>query len=93
MDKKGNALGVVAVIMALTILGIFLVSSYSQECKSNRDCSENAYCNTKHECVEYPDKIVMKQNSFLPAALVLGVALVAAAYIFRNGSKLPFRKY
>lgn len=93
MDKKGKALEAVAIIMALTILGFFLVSTYMQECKSNKDCSENAYCGVDHECHNYPDKIVVKQNNFLPAAIVLGVALIAAAYIFKGGMKLPFKKY
>jgi len=93
MDKKGSAVGAVAVILALTILGFFLVGTYMQECKSNRDCPENAYCGTDHECHEYPDKIVVKQNNFLSAAFVLGIALVVAAYIFRNGTKLPFKRY
>ena len=75
MNKKGNALGFVAIILALTILVFFVVGTYMQECKSNRDCPDNAYCGTDHECHQYPDKILVKENNFLLILLAIGFVI------------------
>ena len=92
MHKKGSlVLGLVAIILALVILGVFLVSIAQRECQSNRDCPGNAYCNTKYECVEFPNQIVVKESNFLTSALILGMAILIAAYIFKGG-KLPWKK-
>ncbi len=91
MNKKGMALGIVAIILALVILGIFLVSIAQRECNSNRDCPGNSYCNTQYECVEFPEQIVVKESNFLTSALILGIAILIAAYIFKGG-KLPWKK-
>ncbi len=83
--KKGSiALGAVAVCLALVILGTFLISIAQRECESNRDCAENAYCGSDYECHEFPDKLVVKESNFLPAALILGFSLLGAAYIFKR---------
>ncbi|MEW5896903.1 MAG: hypothetical protein AB1668_04380 [Nanoarchaeota archaeon] len=92
MNKKGNmALAIVAVALALVIVGFFLVSLATRECSSNKDCKESAYCGSDYKCHDYPQQIVVKENSFLSAAIVLGIALILAAYIYRGG-KIPFVK-
>lgn len=91
MDKKGNVFGIVAIILGLIILAIILINVAQRECNSNRDCSDNAYCNTKHECVEFPEQVVVKQSNLVPSAIILGIAIIIAAYIFR-GKKLPWKK-
>ena len=87
MNKKGNSIAIVAIILAITVLTVFLVSIAQRECNANKDCPSNAYCNTKYECVEYPEHIVVKDNSYLPAALVLGFAIIIAVLI--NKGKIP----
>tara|TARA_Y100000310_G_C20174906_1_gene575369 strand:- start:148 stop:441 length:294 start_codon:yes stop_codon:yes gene_type:complete len=90
MHKKGNLIiGAVAVVLALVILGIFLVSIAQRECQSNRDCPGNAYCNTQYECVEFPQQVVVKESNFLVSALILGMAILIAAYIFKGG-RIPW---
>jgi hypothetical protein len=88
MDKKGS-IQIVAVILALVILGYFLISVAQRECNSNRDCSDNAYCNTNYECHGYPEQIVVKESNWIPAALILGIFLLVSAYILRT-KKIPF---
>ena len=89
MNKKGAALGIVAVLLALILLAIFLVGLALRECNSNKDCSDNAYCGSDYECHEYPNNTVVQKNNFVPAALILGVSLVLAMYLYRGG-KIPF---
>jgi len=91
MNKNGELiLGIIAIILALTILAGILVSVAQRECKSNRDCPDNAYCNTNYECVEYPNEIIVENNNFLLPSIILGVALITSAYIFKGG-KLPWK--
>ena len=92
MNKKGSiGLVVVAVILALVILGVFLVSIASRDCNANKDCAENSYCGSDYECHQYPDEIVVTENNYVPAAIILSFGLMLAAYIFRTG-KVPFFK-
>lgn len=92
MNKSGSAvLGVVAIILALIILTIYLVGLAQRDCNSNKDCPDSAYCGTDYECHEYPNQIVVEKNNLLWPAVILGVALIAAAYLFRGG-KLPWEK-
>jgi len=91
MNKKGN-LGLIAVILVLALLlfAIYMVGIATRDCNGNRDCAENAYCGTDYECHQYPEKIVVKENNFIPASLILGLALIIAVYIYRTG-KIPFQ--
>lgn len=92
MNKTGNAaLTIIIIVLALVILAFFLVDIAQRDCNSNNDCAKNAYCDSNHECHEYPNEIVIKENNFLSAAIVLGIALIIAAYIYRGG-KIPFFK-
>ena len=92
MNQKGNmVLGVIAILLGLIILAFILINVAQRECNSNRDCPENAYCNTQHECVEFPEQVVIKQSNLIPSAIIIGIALIIAAYIFR-GKKLPWKK-
>ncbi len=85
MNQKGSAaLAVVAVVLAFVILAMFLTNIAQRECKNNRDCADNSYCGTDYECHEFPSQVVVKESNYIWAALVLGISLVAAAYIFRK---------
>jgi hypothetical protein len=92
MNKKGSAaLAIIAVILALLVLTVYLVNIAQRDCESNRDCPDNAYCGTDYECHQFPDQIIVKESNYVPAALIFGIFLVVAAYIFRGG-KIPFLK-
>ncbi|MFH1682245.1 MAG: hypothetical protein ABIA37_00460 [Candidatus Woesearchaeota archaeon] len=94
MNKKAVGLITVTIILALLILIIFLVDVAKRECQGNNDCPENAYCGTDYECHQFPEEIIIKENNFVPAALILGISLIIAAYIFKGGKlpQLPFKK-
>lgn len=86
MNQKGSAaLAVVAVVLAFVILAMFLTNIAQRECKNNRDCADNSYCGTDYECHEFPRQVVVKESNYIWAALIMGVSLIVAAYIFRKG--------
>ena len=86
MDAKGSmALAIVAVLLAMIVLGVFLVNVAMRDCNGNQDCPANAYCGSDYECHEFPQQIVLKQSNLWPA-LILGICLIIAAYIFRRGN-------
>ena len=90
MNKKGNLAAVV--ILLLIVVGIIVVVNYSMyDCTSNRDCQKEEYCGADNECHQYPNKIVIRQNSFVWASLILGICLIITAFVFRKG-RLPFVK-
>ena len=86
MNKKGNAVAIIAIVLAFIILIMFLVNIGGRECKNNRDCTENSYCGTDYECHQFPSQVVVKESSYIPAAIIIGVALIVAAWIFRGKS-------
>lgn len=86
MNSKGNmGLIVVIVILTLALLAVIITSNAGHECEKNSECSKNSYCGADNECHEYPAEIVVTENNYFPAALVLGVAMVVSAYLMRGG--------
>ncbi len=92
MNKKGMALAVVAVVLALTILAIYIVGVATRECNSNNDCAAASYCGSDFSCHEYPSQVVVENNKFVISALILGVCLIIAAYVYRAGKLPPISK-
>ena len=86
MNKKGS-LGLIAVIiiLSLVILSVYLVGVATRGCNSNNDCAKSAYCGTDYECHDFPKEIIVKENNFVPASIILSVGLIASALIFRKG--------
>lgn len=92
MNKKAElGLITVVIILAIAIVSLVVSSSFNRECNRNAECAENAYCGADYACHEYPSEIQVQQNTFLPAAIVLGIALIVAAYIY-HGGKIPGMK-
>lgn len=85
-------MGFVAIVLALVVLAFILITFAQRECNSNRDCSDNAYCGSDHECHEYPNQIVVKETNYVNAALILGIFLIVAAYIFKGGKITCWKK-
>lgn len=85
MNQKANiAIAVIAVILALIILVIYLVNIATRECNNNKDCPSTAYCGTDYTCHEFPHQVIVKETNFIPAAIIIGMALIIAAYIFKR---------
>lgn len=87
MAKGSAALAAVAIILALVILGVFLINIALRDCNSNRDCPENAYCGSDYGCHEYPQKIMVEKNNLVLPALILGGSLILAAYLYQRKGK------
>ena len=89
MNKKA-ALGliVIIIILGIAIVALIVSSSFNRKCNKNSDCSKSAYCGSDYACHEYPKEIVVKENNYLSAAIIFGIALILAAYIYRGG-KIP----
>ena len=80
-NKKGMALAVaIIVVIALLIILSKVVELAQRECGGDKDCNTESYCGSDFRCHEYP---TITKNNFLPAALVLGACIVAAAVILR----------
>ena len=88
MNKRGGAaLALIAMVLALIILAFYLVNVNSRECNGNEDCSLEAYCGNDYKCHDFPDQVVVKENSFILAAIILGASMIIAALIFRKGKR------
>ena len=83
MNKKAAAQFVIGVL-ALIILAFLIVNIATRECNKNSECNNDSYCGSDYECHKYPDKIIVKKNTFLLPAIILGTSLIVAAYIFRR---------
>ncbi len=88
MNHKGEAISITTIILVVVILAIILINVGGRECSKNKDCAENNYCGSDYACHPYPSEVVVKENNFLWSAVILGVSLILAAYIFRGG-KIP----
>ncbi|MBI4152605.1 hypothetical protein HY495_02745 [Candidatus Woesearchaeota archaeon] len=92
MSKKGSAaIIVIAVALALVVLGSFLINLAGRDCNSNKECPQNAYCGSDNECHEYPKNIVVEKNSYVPASIILSLGLVLTAFVHKTG-RFPFQK-
>lgn len=86
MNKKGVLwLYLIAIVLGIAIVIMISSNLALRECSNNSDCSNDSYCSSNYQCIQYPEQIVVKQNNYLPAAIVLGVSMVVAAFIFRKG--------
>ena len=77
----------ITTIVFLGIISAVLIASYiSRECNTNLDCKEGEYCAFNHKCYSYSAYAICTEN-ILPAAFVIGISLIVAAYIFKEGMK------
>lgn len=82
--------GLVVILIIVIILFFFgwLINVSQRECRTNRDCSSEAYCGSDFSCHQFPNiqKTVVQYSLFWPA-VIIGVAIVLAAWIFREARK------
>jgi len=92
MNVKANVgILIIAVVLALVVLGSFLINLATRDCNSNKDCPQSAYCGSDYTCHEYPKNIVVEKNSFVPASLIISVGLVLTAFVHKTG-RFPFQR-
>ena len=93
MNNKGNSVLIILILILVgAIFTISLVNLSKRDCTKDKDCSGDAYCGSDFECHEFPEKIVVRENNWVWPALILGVALIVAAYILRSGKSKPETK-
>ncbi len=84
-SKKAEAATILVAIL-LVILFFWFIGVSQRECRSNRDCGSDSYCGSDFACHQYPALTVVQYNFFWPA-LILGIAIIAAVWISKNGVK------
>ena len=89
--KRAEA-GLVVILILVIVVFFFgwLINISQRECKSNRDCNSESYCGSDFSCHSYPtiQKTVIQYNLFWPA-VIIGIAMVIAAIIFRWSTIKP----
>ena len=90
MNKKASVVAAVIVIVLIIVIIIVSISRYTlRECSGNEQCDEMHYCGSDFKCHEYPSNPPKPENMLIIPAIILGLALIIAAYTYRN-KKLPF---
>ncbi len=84
----------IILVLCLIILIVYVMDVSQRECKTNKDCSKNSYCGSDYECHQFPKEIVVKEYDFLFPSIILGIALIISAYIFKGGRipKITWKK-
>lgn len=81
--KKAGAELAVAFIVVLALFIVFgkIVELSGRECSKDSDCNNDSYCGSDFQCHKFP---VITQVTYIPAALILGVCIIAGAWILRK---------
>ena len=83
--KKSEA-GLAVILILVIVLFFFgwLIDIGQRECRTNKDCGSEAYCGSDFSCHSFPtiQKTVI-QNNFVFPSIIIGIAIVIAAIIFR----------
>ncbi len=69
------------VVIAFFVLFLKVVDLATRECSVDTDCNSDSYCGSDYKCHKHP---VITQVTYIPAALIIGICILAAAYILRK---------
>lgn len=87
--SRRSEVGLVIILTLIVVLFFFgwLINLSQRECKGDKDCGSEAYCGSDFSCHTYPtiQKTVVQYSLLMPS-VILGIAIIAAAIIFRWGS-------
>ena len=71
----------ITIIILLAFISLILIFSYlSRECNSNNDCSTKELCAVNHKCVP----LSTSTSIDLASPIILGIAIIIAAYIIKD---------
>lgn len=78
---------IIVVIIVVLFLG-WIVNITQRECRTNKDCGAESYCGSDFACHSYPtiQKTIVQYNFLIPS-IIIGIAIVIAAMIFRQGKR------
>lgn len=86
LHKRSEA-GLVAIIIIILVLFSlgWLYNINQRECSKNKDCSSDSYCGSDFSCHQYPNiqNNVVQYSLFWPA-VIIGIAIVFGAWLFRK---------
>ena len=99
-NKRAEAL--TAAVLITLIIAVFLgwlINFNSKECRSNSQFQSGYYCGSDFSCHEMPViERTLRENNLLVPSIIMGVAIVAAAFILRaknssRNNKSPERSH
>ena len=92
-NKKSEAITIIILALILVFFVGWLLNFNSRECRSDGQCSSGFYCGSDFACHQIPvvENTIVKNNIMFPS-IILGIAIIIAAYILRYGKNPPRKK-
>ena len=89
-NKKAEGITSILIIIVIALFFGWLINVSQRECRTNKNCSSESYCGSDFSCHQYPtiQKTVVQYSLFWPA-VVIGIAVIIAAFIFRRERIVP----
>jgi len=78
----GGITAIIIIIIVLVFIG-WLVNIGGRECRTNKDCGEEAYCGSDFACHQIPVIERSTGTSYTVPALIIGLAMIVTAVILR----------
>ena len=95
MNKKGFVHIIIgAVVLILIIIIGVQISEERKDCGgkpffgSVKTCLDTQYCGSDYKCHDYPEFVETGRPSYLIPSMVIGIAIVASAFILRGRKKI-----
>jgi len=84
-NKRASAALVILIILIVIIVIGWLIKIGNRQCDHNNDCGKEHYCGSDFQCHEFQiiEKDVVHYH-FTTPAIILGICLIIAAYIFKQ---------
>jgi len=91
-NKKAEGMTIILIIVIVALFLGWLINFNHRECNSNKECSSESYCGSDFSCHQYPtiQKTVVQYNLLWPA-VIIGISMIIAAFIFRREKIIPER--
>ena len=86
----GGVTAIIIIIIVLVFIG-WLVNIGGRECRTNKDCGEEAYCGSDFACHQIPVIERSTGASYTLPALIIGLAMIVTAVIIKWDSIKPNR--
>ncbi len=91
-NKKAEGMTAILIIVIIALFLGWLINFNHRECNSNKECGSESYCGSDFSCHQYPtiQKTVVQYNLLWPA-VIIGISMMIAAFIFRREKTFPER--
>jgi len=85
MDRKGSVVVGILVVIIIVIAVLWIIDWGSRDCRTDTDCPQGYYCGSDFECHEHKVVQITQEIDYTTPAVILGICIVAAAWILKNG--------